>query len=70
MHVLWTGIITFLISIPILESGRINRDVVDESFFIALWILGVLLLFYKKTSKLGFILTLAPVLFMIPVIIY
>jgi len=53
---MWTGILAFLISIPILERGGIDRDVFDESFFIGIWIVGVALLFNKRLTKLGLIL--------------
>lgn len=45
IHLLWTGILTFLMSIPILERGRINRDVIGESFFSAIWLVGIVLLY-------------------------
>lgn len=33
VHFLWNGFLAFLSSIPILERAGIDRDVVDESFF-------------------------------------
>ncbi len=65
IHILWTGIFAFFISIPILERGSMQRDVIDDALFIALWIIGVLFLFNKKLMKFGFILTLLPLIFAI-----
>ena len=64
IHIIWTGIFAFFISIPILEGG-FDRGVYDDAFFVALWIIGVVLLFIKKLTKIGFVLTVMPLLFAI-----
>jgi hypothetical protein len=48
-----------------LERGGIDRDVIDDSFFIAVWLVRVVLLFNKKFIKYGLILSLFPVVFFI-----
>lgn len=65
IHIIWTVIFAFFISIPILERGGIERGVYDEVFFVALWMMGVVFLFIKKLTKVGFILTIMPLLFAI-----
>ena len=70
VHILWTGIFTLLISIPIFENGQINRSIIDDSFFIVIWLLGVILVFTKRFIKYGFVLTLVPVLFILTLFVF
>ncbi|QCR34100.1 hypothetical protein [Lysinibacillus sp. SGAir0095] len=64
IHIIWTAIFAFFISIPILEDG-FERVVYDDAFFVVLWIIGVVFLFIKKLTKIGFVLTIMPLLFAI-----
>lgn len=70
VHFLWTGLLAFLISIPILERGGIDREVIDDSLFIGIWFVGVVLLFNKRFTKLGLILMLASLVFIVPVFFF
>lgn len=70
IHLVWTGIFAFYISIPILEQGGLERKLYDDAFFIALWIIGVFLLFNKKLAKYGFLLTIMPFIFAILIYIF
>ena len=65
IHIIWTAIFAFFISIPILERGSVDTVVYDDVFFVALWVIGVVFLFIKKLTKIGFILTIMPLLFAI-----
>ena len=64
IHIVWTAIFAFFISIPLLEGG-FDKGVYVDAFFVALWIIGVVFLFIKKFTKIGFILTVMPLLFAI-----
>ncbi|RTQ92740.1 hypothetical protein [Lysinibacillus telephonicus] len=70
IHLVWTGIFAFYISIPILEQGSMERKFIDEALFIVLWIIGVFLLFNKKLAKYGFLLTILPFIFAIFIYIF
>lgn len=70
IHIIWTAIFAFFISIPILERGGIDSGVYDDVFFVALWIIGLVFLFIKKLTKFGFILTIMPLLFAIFIFIF
>ncbi|MCM3388773.1 hypothetical protein M3649_11580 [Ureibacillus chungkukjangi] len=69
IHIVWTAIFAFFISIPILEGG-FERAVYDDAFFVGLWIIGIVFLFIKKLTKIGFILTIMPLLFAIFIFIF
>lgn len=62
-YFLLSGICVFLISIPILERGKIDRIVIDETFFIFAWLVGIALLFNKKLSKYGYIIMALPIVY-------
>lgn len=64
IHIIWTAIFAFFISIPIWEGG-FERVVYDDAFFVVLWLIGVVFLFIKKLMKIGFVLTILPLLFAI-----
>jgi hypothetical protein len=70
VHIIWTAIFAFYISIPILESGGIESAVIDDAFFVVLWIIGVIFLFIKKLRTIGFVLTIMPLLFAIFIFIF
>ncbi len=69
-HLLWTGFLAFLTSIPILERGSLGRVVWDETFFLTIWLLGASLLFTKRFNVYGMIFTLAPLVFTAPIFIF
>lgn len=69
VHIIWTAIFAFYVSIPILESGSLEKAVYVDAIFVLLWILGVIFLFIKKLTKIGFILTLMPLLYAIVIFI-
>lgn len=65
VHIIWTAIFAFYVSIPILESGSLEKTLYVDALFVLLWILGVIFLFIKKLTKIGFILTILPLLYAI-----
>ncbi|HWL12905.1 MAG TPA: hypothetical protein VNQ57_07920 [Ureibacillus sp.] len=65
IHIVWTAIFAFFISIPILEIGALEKAVYDDAFFVVLWIIGIVFLFIKRLTKIGFVLTILPLLFAI-----
>ncbi|MBD8027674.1 hypothetical protein H9636_13535 [Ureibacillus sp. Re31] len=69
VHIIWTAIFAFYVSIPILENGSLEKAVYVDALFVLLWILGVIFLFIKKLTKIGFILTLMPLLYAIVIFI-
>ncbi|RHW34992.1 hypothetical protein D1B33_13185 [Lysinibacillus yapensis] len=70
IHIIWTAIFAFYISIPILERGGLEQAVYVDAFFVALWVIGVIFLFIKKLTKIGFILTVMPLLYAIFIFIF
>lgn len=70
-HLLWTGFLAFLTAIPILEQGgALDKFVWNETFFLAIWLLGASLLFTKRFNVFGMIFTLAPLIITAPVFIF
>ncbi|MFL0506559.1 hypothetical protein ACH0B5_12490 [Ureibacillus sp. 179-F W5.1 NHS] len=65
VHIIWTAIFAFYVSIPILESGSLEKTLYVDALFVLLWILGVIFLFIKKLTKIGFIFTILPLLYAI-----
>lgn len=65
IHIIWTAIFAFYVSIPILERGAIQREVYDDAFFVALWVIGVVFLFIKRLKMYGYLLTIMPLIFAI-----
>ncbi|MEK9199984.1 hypothetical protein [Ureibacillus sp. FSL E2-3493] len=65
VHIIWTAIFAFYVSIPILESGSLEKTLYVDGLFVLLWILGVIFLFIKKLTKIGFIFTILPLLYAI-----
>lgn len=69
IHIIWTAIFAFYIIIPVLEDG-LETAVYANVFFAALWVIGVIFLFIKKVRKIGFILTILPLLYAIFIFIF
>lgn len=69
-HLLWTGFLAFLTSMPILEHGSLDNVVWNETFFLTIWLLGASLLFTKRFNVFGMIFTLAPLVFTAPIFIF
>lgn len=69
-HLLWTGFLAFLTTIPILENGSLDPVVWNETFFLTMWFLGASLLFTRRFNVFGMIFTLAPVVITAPVFIF
>lgn len=65
IHILWTGVFAFFISIPLLEHGSLEVEYYIDLIFIALWLIGVVFLFIRSLSKYGYILTLFPLIYAI-----
>ena len=65
IHILWTGVFAFFISIPLLEHGSLEIEYYIDLIFIVLWLIGVVFLFIKRVSKYGYLLTLLPLIYAI-----
>ena len=51
-----------------MERGfKIDRIILDDTFYFLVWIIGAVLIFQAKYKKLGFILTGVPVLVLLVV---
>lgn len=76
IQIVLTGIITIPITL-FMASGAIGENVENELFpvpgfltFIAVWLIGSVLMFFNKTKVIGVILTLLPAIFYVTIIIY
>lgn len=76
IHIVLTGIITIPVTL-FLASGAIGENYENELFpvpgfltFIAVWLIGAILMFFNKTKVIGMILTLLPSIFYVTVLIY
>ncbi|MFB1082709.1 hypothetical protein [Jeotgalibacillus sp. JSM ZJ347] len=76
IQIVLTGIITIPITL-FMASGAIGENVENELFpvpgfliFIAVWLVGAVLMFFNKTKVIGVILTLLPAIFYVTIIIY
>ncbi|WP_404407154.1 hypothetical protein [Jeotgalibacillus malaysiensis] len=76
IHIVLTGIITVPVTL-FLASGAIGENYENELFpvpgfltFIAVWLIGAILMFFNKTKVIGMILTLLPSIFYVTVLIY
>lgn len=69
-HLSWTGFLAYLTALPILQQGQIDKFVWNETFFLAIWLLGASLLFTHRLNIFGMIFTLAPLVFTAPVFIF
>jgi hypothetical protein len=75
-HLILTGIITITVSLFI-ASGGLGENFTGNTFVypqfllvIALWLIGAVLLFYKKSAVYGLIVSALPTLFFIGNLVY